>query len=50
MFRLKFAPTVRLAFIVTVHVGPGLVQSPLQPMKVDPPSATAVSVTTFPAA
>ena len=46
MLRLKFAPTVWLAFIVTVHVGPGLVQSPLQPMKVEPPSAPADRVTT----
>ncbi len=50
MFRLKFAPTVRFAFIVTVQVGPGPVQSPLQPRNVEPPSTSAVSVTWVPAA
>ena len=50
VFRLKFAPTVRFAFIVTVQVGPAPVQSPLQPRNVEPPSTRAVSVTWVPAA
>ena len=45
MFRLKFAPTVRFWLIVTEQVGPWPLQSPLQPMNVEPPSANAVSVT-----
>ena len=47
---MKFAPTVRFAFIVTVQVAPAPVQSPLQPINVEPPSTSAVSVTSVPAA
>ena len=44
----KVAVTVLAAFIVTVHVGPDTVSHPLQPAKVDPPAALAVSVTLVP--
>ena len=41
----KVAVTVRAALIVTVQVGVGPVQAPLQPVKVLPGAAEAVSVT-----
>jgi hypothetical protein len=50
VFRLKFAATVLLEFIVNEHVVLAPEHSPLQPMNVEPPSATAVSVTGVPTA
>jgi hypothetical protein len=48
--RLKFAPTERAVFIVTVQVGLSPPQAPLQPANWEPPWAAAVSVTTVPVA
>jgi hypothetical protein len=45
----KFATTVLAARIVTVHVLPLTVSHPVQPLKMDRPSAVAVSVTAVPA-
>ena len=45
---LKVAVTDRDAFMVTVQVSPETPSQPLQPPKVDPPLALAVSVTSVP--
>ena len=45
---LKVAVTYRDAFMVTVQVSPETPSQPLQPPKVDPPLALAVSVTSVP--
>jgi len=47
---VNVAPTVRLAFMLTVQIGPFAVSQPVQALKAEPASAVAVSVTTVPAA
>jgi hypothetical protein len=45
---VKLAVTVVAAFMVTLHVPVPEHPAPLQPLKVDPPVAAAVRVTTVP--
>ena len=45
---LKVAETEVAAFMVTLHVPVPEQPPPLQPLKVDPPAAAAVRVTTVP--
>ena len=45
---VNVAVTARAWSTVTVQVGDALVQAPLQPMKLEPAAATAVSVTVAP--
>ena len=49
VLRVKAAPTVAAAFMGTVQVAAVPEQAPLQPVKVEPVAAAAVSVTEVPA-